>query len=233
MSRAQRLLDLLQALRRRRAPVRGADLARELGVSLRTLYRDILTLQAQGADIEGAAGLGYVLRPGFTLPPLMFNGDEIEALVLGCRWVAERGDAKLSAGAKDVLAKVRAVLPEEARRELETSGLLAAPVRDGAVDTVDLSVLRGAIRSERKVVIDYRNEGGVASRRTIWPFALGYFERTRLIAAWCEMRGDFRHFRTDRVARIEVGRERYPRRRQVLLADWREARGGRDARSIE
>src|SRR5215472_5836791 len=119
MSRAERLLDLMQALRLRRRPVAGQALAAELGVSLRTLYRDIAALQAQGAWIEGEAGLGYVLRPGFMLPPLMFSEDEIAALVLGSRWVAERGDAELALAARHALAKIAAVLPADLRPELD------------------------------------------------------------------------------------------------------------------
>src|SRR5690606_491436 len=110
MSRAARLLDLIQLLRNRRVPVTGPALAAELGVSIRTLYRDIATLQAQGADIQGEPGLGYVLRPGFTLPPLMFSADEIEALVLGSRWVAKRAaDERLAAAASNALSKISAV----------------------------------------------------------------------------------------------------------------------------
>src|SRR6516225_364885 len=105
MSRAERLLDLIQILRRHRRPVAGKLLAEELGISLRTLYRDIASLQAQGAGIEGEAGIGYVLKPGFMLPPLMFSEEEIEALVLGSRWVAERGDQRLAAAAKNALAR--------------------------------------------------------------------------------------------------------------------------------
>lgn len=113
MSRAQRLLDLIQILRRHRRPVAGAALASELGVSLRTLYRNVASLQAQGADIAGEAGLGYVLRPGFTLPPLMFNVEEIEALALGSRWVAARADSPLAGAARNALAKIAAVLPAD------------------------------------------------------------------------------------------------------------------------
>src|SRR5580700_6665819 len=109
MSRAERLLDLLQLLRSYRYPVSGAKLADQLGVSLRTVYRDIVTLQGQGARIDGEPGLGYLLRPGFLLPPLMFSEDEIEALVLGSRWVADRADAKFAAIARNALAKIAAV----------------------------------------------------------------------------------------------------------------------------
>src|SRR5690242_7496446 len=115
MSRAERLLDLIQILRRHRQPVAGAVLAQELGISLRSLYRDIATLQAQGAHIDGEPGLGYILRPGFMLPPLMFSEDEIEALVLGSRWVTERGDLRLADAARNALAKIAAVLPPDLR----------------------------------------------------------------------------------------------------------------------
>src|SRR5881396_422406 len=124
MSRAQRLLDLIQLLRGYRRPVSGAVLAEALGISLRTLYRDIETLNAQGATIDGAPGLGYVLRPGFMLPPLMFSEEEIEALVLGSRWVADRADHRLGEAARNALAKISAVLPPELRHDLETSALL-------------------------------------------------------------------------------------------------------------
>src|SRR5690349_5512918 len=127
MSRAERLLGLMQVLRRHRRPVSGAALARELGISIRTLYRDIATLQAQGADIEGEPGLGYVLKPGFMLPPLMFSEDEIEALVLGSRWVADRGDERLGSAAQNALVKIAAVLPDDLREDLDASALLVGP----------------------------------------------------------------------------------------------------------
>ena len=120
MSRSERLLALLQALRRRRRPVSGRVLADELGVSLRTLYRDIASLQGQGAEIEGEAGLGYVLKPGFWLPPLMLSGEEIEALVLGARWVGARTDES-SRCARDAIAKISAVLPPSLRDDVESS----------------------------------------------------------------------------------------------------------------
>src|ERR1700726_3062825 len=127
MSRAQRLLDLIQLLRRHRYPVSGAALAEELCVSLRTVYRDIDTLIAQGARIDGEAGAGYVLRDGFMLPPLMFSEEEINALVLGSRWVAERGDDPLRAAARNALAKIVAVLPEDMREEVDAGRLLIGP----------------------------------------------------------------------------------------------------------
>jgi predicted DNA-binding transcriptional regulator YafY len=225
LSRSQRLLDLIQVLRRHRRPVSGHALAGEIGVSIRTLYRDIATLQAQGADIEGEPGLGYVLKPGFMLPPLMFSEDEIEALVLGSRWVADRGDERLGVAALNALAKIAAVLPDDLRRDLDASALLVGPGASSAAETVDLAVVRKAIRSERKLEIAYRDERGAATQRTIWPFALGFFDRVRVLVAWCELREDFRHFRADRIASLVVTEFRYPRRRQALLKAWREMQG--------
>jgi predicted DNA-binding transcriptional regulator YafY len=222
MSRTGRLLELVQALRRRRRPVSGQVLAEELGVSLRTLYRDIASLQAQGANIVGEAGVGYVLLPGFLLPPLMFSEDEIEALVLGSRWVAKRTDDRLGGAARNALAKIAAVLPADLREALDASPLLVGP---GQPDPVDLTIVREAIRAERKVSIRYRDGGGVDTERIVWPFALGFFDHARVIGAWCELRGDFRSFRIDRVVELALTSERYPRRRRALLKAWREAEG--------
>ncbi len=225
MSRSARLLELIQALRRRRRPVTAASLAAELGVSERTIYRDIATLLGQGAPIEGEAGLGYVLRPGFLLPPLMFDHDEIEALVLGLRWVAQRGDDMLSDAAADALAKIASVLPAELRETAGDIGLLAGPGKQVATVQTGLSDLRRTIRAEHKLRISYTDRKGRPTERTIWPFAIGFFDEALVVAAWCETRQDFRHFRTDRIVRaISLG-ERYPRRRRSLLAEWREIEG--------
>lgn len=225
MSRAERLLALLQLLRRHRYPVAGAALAAELGISLRSLYRDIATLQAQGADIEGEPGIGYVLRPGFMLPPLMFSQEEIEAIVLGSRWVADRADDALGLAAKNAMAKIAAVLPGELRTELEASALLIGPGEPVVVGQVELETLRRAIRMEHKLEIEYADGGNQLSRRTIWPFALAFFERVRIVVAWCELRQAFRNFRTDRIIALTLTETRYPRRRQALFKEWREVEG--------
>jgi predicted DNA-binding transcriptional regulator YafY len=225
MSRAQRLLDLIQLLRRHRRAVAGTVLAEELGVSLRTLYRDIETLKAQGASIDGEAGVGYVLRPGFLLPPLMFSEEEIEALVLGSRWVSERADGSLGKAARNVLAKIGAVLPDDLKQGIEASGLLIGPGSPLAAGDAELSAIRRAIRSQHKIEIAYADEIGVASERTIWPVALAFYDRVRVVVAWCEYRADYRHFRTDRITALEVTSMRYPRRRAALLKEWRTVRG--------
>lgn len=221
MSRSERLLSLLQVLRRHRQPVSGAALASELGISLRTLYRDIATLQAQGANVEGEAGVGYVLRPGYMLPPLMFSREEIEALVLGTRLVAQRADPELAISARDALAKITEVLPGDLREELAASTLFAGPGLPLPEDRIDLAQLREFIRSEQMMKIAYRDEKGSSTERLIWPFALTFFEGARLVIAWCTLRGDFRSFRTDRMDLIEGPLGRYPKRRMQLLKAWR------------
>lgn len=223
MSRSERLLNLLQVLRRHRRPVTAQALADEMAVSLRTLYRDISSLKSQGAEIEGEAGIGYVLRPGFVLPPLMFRSVELDALMLGLRWVGDRGDPALAAGAREAATRIAAVLPPALRRELETSALLVGASARSSVDAVGFELLRTAIRSGRKMRLQYRDKQDASSERVVWPFALVYFEESRVLAAWCELRADFRNFRADRIARIELLDEFAPRPPQAMLDDWRRA----------
>jgi predicted DNA-binding transcriptional regulator YafY len=222
-------LDLIQVLRRHRHPVSGAVLAEATGVSLRTLYRDIETLKAEGAHIDGEAGLGYVLRPGFMLPPLMFSEEEIEALVLGSRWVHKRADRSLADAAANVLAKIGAVLPKDLRDALDDSGLLIGPGEPIAAGDAELPKIRQAIRAERKLRLSYRDKKDRMTARTVWPFAIGFFDRARVVAAWCELRQDYRHFRTDRIAALTVTDKRYPRRRQAMMKEWREREDATDA----
>lgn len=228
MSRAARLLELMQVLRRHRAPVSGAELSRTLGVSLRTLYRDIATLQAQGAEIQGEAGLGYMLKPGFTLPPLMFSVDEIEALVLGATWVSRRTDDRLGDAAENAVAKIRSVLPAELREYVDASALTVPPVWNAVPLSVDLTHIRLAMRGEQKISIGYRDGNDQVSRRTVWPFLVGFFDRVLLLVAWCELRRDYRSFRIDRITELERLDDRYPRRRAELATEWR-ARFATDA----
>ncbi|WP_028606059.1 helix-turn-helix transcriptional regulator [Ottowia thiooxydans] len=231
MSRTTRLLDLLQLLRSHRHPVSGADLAATMGVSLRTLYRDVATLQGQGALIEGEPGIGYVLKPGFTLPPLMFTLDELEALALGSRWVARRADVPLGNAARGALAKISAVLPAELRHELESNALLVGPATaipipaDAASADALMVQLREAIRDERKATITYCDLKSRESQRVVWPFAIGFFDQVEVLVGWCETREDIRTFRIDRITSLALSGTRYPRRRQALLKEWRAREG--------
>jgi predicted DNA-binding transcriptional regulator YafY len=220
MSKRHRLFDLMQMLRRHAHPVSGDTLASEAGVSLRTVYRDIATLQAMGAEIDGEPGVGYVLRPGFLLPPLMFSEEEIQALALGAQWVRRQTDESLAFAAHNALAKIAAVLPAEQRHKIDDNSFHVSR-RAPQARTVDLGVLREAMREQRKLRIGYRDEKGSRTERTIWPIMLGFFEARRIIAGWCELRKDFRTFRSDRIASVKLLRDRYPGRRRDLVKQWR------------
>lgn len=222
-TRATRLLHLLDELRRRRRPVRGAQLADQLGISLRTLYRDIDALRAQGAVIAGDPGVGYQLRAGFMLPPMIFSPDELEALVLGARWVASHADPELAEAAGRALDRVVGVLPEGLRLQVETSGLFA-PDWSPVPPEPWLPALRRAIREGNAVRLRYRDAQGRASERLVWPFAMAFLADMRLLAAWCESRADFRHFRADRVLALEDTGRRYPEQRQRLVRRWERQR---------
>ncbi len=219
--RTERLLILLQALRSRHQPASGQSLADELGVSVRTLYRDIATLQALGAEIEGEVGVGYVLRPGYFLPPLMLSQTEIEALTLGMRWVSTFADRPLAISAKNALAKIEAVLPADLREGIGAVSLRVGPPASTEAEEEDLSGLRQAIRNEKKLEILYRDRGANQRERIVWPFAIGYFVDGRILAAWCELRGDYRHFRTANILRARALNENTPRRRSELFREWR------------
>ena len=222
MGRAERLLHLIQILRRHRRPVTGDVIARELDISLRTVYRDIAALIADRVPIRGEAGVGYVLGEGFDLPPLMFTPDELEAVMLGLRWVARRGDSDLSRAAQDTVAKIGTVLPEKLRPFLFDAALLVPPHFRLTEDRVNVALLRSAIREARKVSLGYRSEDGRETERIVWPIAVAYFDAQRLIIGWCELRQAFRSFRTDRIMAMTVLEEKYRVRRKVLLKQWQE-----------
>ena len=223
MSRSTRLLALLQSLRARRGPATAAELAAEFGISERTVYRDVAALAHQGAPIECAPGVGYVLRRGFFLPPLMLEGDEADAIMLGLRFVMRRGDAALAAAANAAMAKVTAVLPNDLELSTRLNGLVVGPSSDR--DDRTIALVRDALGSERKLRLDYRDGKGSLSERVVWPVALGFFDEAEVLAAWCELRADFRHFRLDRIQRAERLDARLPTPRRILLAEWRAIEG--------
>lgn len=224
-ARAARLLALLQILARHRYPVSGASLAEELSISLRTLYRDIASLRAQRADIQGEAGTGYVLAPGYLLPPMMFTPEQLDALALGLRWVATYGDAEIGKAANEVAGKVMQSIPPPMQSLFEHATLLVGRA-ETAVESEHVAGLRAAIRRQLKVSIRYTDRQGNTSERVIWPFALGYLSRDLLLAAWCETRGDFRHFAVAQIESVQQLACAAPHSRQRLLRMWREA--GRD-----
>jgi predicted DNA-binding transcriptional regulator YafY len=208
LRRADRLFEIIQILRRK-PTVRAQDIAEALEISERTVYRDIRDLMASGVPIEGEAGVGYVLRAGFDLPPLMFKEQEIEALVLGARIVESWADNELSEAAADVIAKVEAVIPDRLRGYMANTALLAPPMHFMEPITFDLADLRRAVRSQRKVHFRYTDVVGQGSERTVRPLSLAYFGPVWVLAAWCELRRDFRTFRLDRMEDFAVTDERF------------------------
>jgi predicted DNA-binding transcriptional regulator YafY len=221
LRRTERLFQIIQILRRASRPVTAGDVASELETSLRTVYRDMAELIAQRVPIRGEAGIGYVLDRGFDMPPLMLTPDEIEAAVLGAQWVAGRGDPALATAASDLIAKIGAVIPEHLRPFLIESTVAASGAPRTPEDRIDLTQLRAWIHSQRKVALCYRDEEERETRRVVWPIGVGYYEAARIIIAWCELRLDFRHFRTDRIVTAEFLDQRYPTRRNVLRTAWR------------
>jgi predicted DNA-binding transcriptional regulator YafY len=223
MRRADRLFQIIQILRRTHAPVTAADLGAQLEISKRSVYRDIADLAAQRVPIRGEAGLGYVLDPAFDMPPLMLTPDEIEAAVLGAQWVADRGDPVLAAAARDLIAKIAAVIPERLRPFIAEPVVAAAPAQARLPDDIDVARVRLWIRDGRKMRIRYRAERGEETERTIWPTLIGYTEHLRLLAAWCELRQAFRHFRIDRIVGVEFLDDRHGCRPSDLRRRWRRA----------
>ena len=222
MSRTQRLLQLSDLLRRSRRPLPAQEMAAELQISVRTVYRDIALLRAQGADIRGEAGVGFEWRGGWLMPPAAFGQDELAALLLGLRWAARQGGA--GEAARSALEKIRALIPPAAAAELENMALY--PLADTGCTPQEAQVLehiRAALGSGCYLCFDYTDAEGRASRRQVQPVAVGYFgdRGVRLLAAWCCLRGDFRHFRCDRIGRIETGLAAATPHR-LLLQRWRE-----------
>jgi predicted DNA-binding transcriptional regulator YafY len=211
----------MDAFRAHRRPVTATRLAEELEVSVRTIYRDVKTLVELGAPIEGEAGLGYLLRSGFFLPPLMFGPDELESLVLGARWVQEQGDPALAQAAEKALAKIATASPKDLRDMMADTQLWAPRFYKSPTVTTVLKPVREAIRNEQKISITYVDERGAATERVIWPIALAFLEGKRIVAAWCELRGGFRHFRADRISAYQTLSLRYPQRRHALVKAWR------------
>ncbi|WP_066724011.1 MULTISPECIES: helix-turn-helix transcriptional regulator [Sphingomonas] len=219
--RADRLFQILQILRRAQTPVTGAALAAELEVSVRTVYRDVADLVAQRVPITGEAGFGYLLSAEYDMPPLMLTHVELEAIALGAQWVAERGDPLLSPAAIDVLAKIAAAAPANLKTVIAEPSTAAEPRLGEIVEVIDLGQLRDAIRHRTKLRLTYHAEGGERTERTVWPIVLGYSDARRVLISWCERRGSFRHFRTDRIAAVERVDQRVPEARNALMRKWR------------
>lgn len=220
MRRAERLFQIIQILRRSRAPVTADAIAAELETSKRSVYRDIAALVGQRAPIRGEAGVGYVLEAGFDMPPLMLTPDEIEAAVLGAQWVAGRGDPVLAKAASDLISKIAAAVPDRLRPYVLEPAIGAAPAWNPQTDRIDVAQVRAWIHAGRKIRLDYSDGAGAVSARVIWPVTVGYRETIRMIIAWCELRQAFRSFRTDRVVGADFLEERHGKRPAVLRGEW-------------
>ena len=220
MRRADRLFQIIQILRRSTRAVTADKLADELEVSKRSIYRDVADLVAQGVPIRGEAGLGYVLERGYDMPPLMLTPDELEAAALGAQWVAERSEPVLAAAARDLIVKLERAVPERLRAFIVQPSIGAAVPLTGAADGLDLAKTRLWIRSGRKLRLQYRDQAMVVSERVVWPVIVGYMEAARVLAAWCELRQGFRHFRTDRVLAAEFLDETIDASPRQLRSRW-------------
>ncbi|MBB4007233.1 helix-turn-helix transcriptional regulator [Allorhizobium taibaishanense] len=230
MRKADRLFQIIQILRRSSRPVTSAALADELEVARRTVYRDIAHLIAQRVPIDGEAGLGYVLDPSYDMPPLMLTPEEIEAVLLGAQMVAKLGDAALNHAAKDVVAKITAIMPSEYLPFIAQPAVGLKPDEGGEGQAIDTRPLRQAIREGRKLTLAYRAGNGEVTRRVVWPVLLGYAEARALLIAWCESRQAFRHFRTERILALEVLDETIGISRVKLRRQWQQWREAERAR---
>lgn len=219
MSRTHRLLQLMQSLRRHAPPVTAQALADDTGVSLRTLYRDIDALRGMGAIIDGTAGYGYALIEDAALPPMMFDDEEIEALVLGLRDVQAIADPALAEAAKNALAKIQARLPSQQAHRLKHAVLTATRFRRKDQPTIDVRALRQATWDERSIQIDYSDAHGQVSQRLLDPLGIVFFQDSNNLIAWCHLRQDYRNFRLERIKALKVTEASFRPRRIPMLRE--------------
>lgn len=215
MRKTDRLFEIIQILRSTNKTVTAEALSEELEVSKRTIYRDIQALQSMRTPIDGEAGVGYMMRSGYDLPPINFNANELEAIVVGLNLLARTGDRGLQQAAKSVANKIESV------RE-KTDSLVVSDWGVEMPESVDVGQFRDAIRQEQKLLIHYRDEAGSHSQRQIMPIAMVYYIEVIVLAAWCELREDFRHFRVDRIVQTELLNEYFKKQSQSLRQKWHE-----------
>lgn len=213
MSKSSRLFEIIQLLRAAKAPLLAQQMANSLEVSKRTIYRDIATLQAMQTPIYGEAGIGYVMRKGYDLPPLNLDVEEAEAIVVGLSLIARTGDVGLWRAAGRAARKLNEAAPGTQRLITSSWGL-------DDIETMNLSTLRRAIREERKINLSYRDAEGVSTKRTVWPLVLIYYVDAVTVVAWCELRQGLRHFRLDRVEDWSPSEDLFTGQGAALQAEW-------------
>ena len=225
MRKASRLFEIIQILRLAKRTVTAADIAERLEVTVRSVYRDIAALQAMQVPIEGERGIGYILRPGFDLPPLMFSIEEMEAIVLSLALLERTGDDELKEAAKRVSAKIAGAVPPPLRQTIDANALHAWGFAAPSASAIDLALVRRAIRDEEKLDLAYRDELGRATERIIRPIALIYYAETANIVAWCELRQAIRNFRSDRIENCQAAglwfKGEGDSLRQIWVSGWR------------
>ncbi|PDT05382.1 transcriptional regulator [Rhizobium chutanense] len=226
MRKASRLFEIIQILRLARKPMTAAHMAETLEVTVRSIYRDISALQAMRVPIEGGRGIGYIMRPGFDLPPLMFSIEEMEAIVLSLALLDRTADEELKQAARRVNRKISAAVPAPLRQAMDSKALYAWG-SSAQPAGLDLAIVRRAIRDECKLKLGYRDELGRATERTVRPIALIYYSQTANIVAWCELRQAIRNFRSDRVEHCEEAADFFKGEgdslRELWTSGWTEA----------
>lgn len=228
MSRSIRMFEIIQLLRNATRPMTAKRIGELLEVSKRTAYRDIAALKSMRVPIDGEAGIGYIMRPGFDLPPLAFTSDEVEAIVVGLALLKRTGDVGLQNAAEQVAQKIDAVLPEGASSTANNSGLEISSWM-GATSSGDvMSKLRHAIREEERLEITYSDANGDITKRTVKPLAIIYYIEVELLAVWCELRSDFRHFRVDRIIKQNAIGGSFSDEMPQLRSSWLEQRNAAD-----
>lgn len=220
MSRSERLIQLMQLLRALPAPVLARDLAEEMNISQRSIYRDINSLRATGAIIDGEAGFGYTVIEDPALPPMLFSSDEMEALVLGLREVREVADPVLANAAENALSKLKACLPDRMRQQFEHASLHVKRFHARPEITVDITGIRTAMREETAIDINYRDEKANTTKRRVLPLTIVFMDNALVLGTWCLLRNDFRAFRMDRIQKAENTTESFRPRRVPLLRDY-------------
>lgn len=222
MSRTIRMFEIIQILRHANQPMTAMQIADILEVSKRTAYRDIATLKAMRVPIDGEAGIGYIMRPGFDLPPLHFTSTEIEAVIVGLSLLKRTGDIGLQHAAEQVVNKIHAAMPEDNNLEVAASQLQVSSWKSAPESSEIISLLRASIRETRCLKIDYENEQGKKTQRFIKPLGIIYYIEVVLLAAWCDLRQDFRHFRIDRISAAKPTKQEFEHQAKALRQKWLE-----------